>query len=180
MFVTIDSLDIVNKNLEKDKRLAYNEIRKQKRANTSLTKENETLNKTLEKGALLTANSFNAKSYSLLLGRKRATNRAKKVQAIEVCFTLAENALTEQGAKELYIQIVNPQNNVLADKGAIDFGDTSLIYSTKKVIDYNNEVLEVCVDIEAENDEQPLTKGTYFVHVFNNDRKLGSTEIKLN
>ncbi|WP_040247032.1 hypothetical protein [Psychroserpens mesophilus] len=180
LFKVIDSLDIVNQNLEEEKSIAFSELVKQRRANNSLLKENEYLNRSLEKGALLTANSFEAKSYFKVLGKKRPSNMAKKVDQIEVCFTLAENALTEQGEKEIYIQIVNPQNNVVSDKGAISFGDNSLIYSSKKIVEYNNQVIDICVDIEADADEKPLTKGTYFINVFNKDRKLGSTQVNLN
>lgn len=179
LFKTIDSLDEVNKGLEKEKLLAYYELRKQKRANTSLIKENEDLEKSIEKGALLTANSFHAKGFEKFFGAKRSSNKAKRVQSIEVCFTLAENSLTEAGEKEVYIQILNPKNNVVADKGAIQFGDSSLIYSAKELINYNNEVLEVCMDVDADIDEQPLVSGTYYISIFHKDRKLGSTEVKL-
>lgn len=180
LFKVIDSLDLVNQNLEEEKLIAYSELVQQRRANNTLLKENEYLNRSLEKGALLTANSFKAKSYYKVLGKKRATNNANKADQIEVCFTLAENSLTEQGEKEIYIQIVNPQNNVVSDKGAISFGNNSLIYSSKKIIEYNNQVIDICVDIEADADEKPLTKGTYFINVFNKDRKLGSTQVNLN
>jgi len=180
LFSAIDSLDLANQSLEKEKLVAYNELVKQRRANNSLLKENENLNRSLEKGALLTANSFEANSFTKILGKKRASNRAQKVDHIEVCFTLAENSLTEQGEKEIYIQIVNPQNNIVSDKGAINFGNSSLIYSSKKIVEYNNEVLDICVDIEADEDEKPFTKGTYFITIFNKDRKLGNTQVKLN
>ena len=180
LFNAIDSLDSVNQSLIEEKLVAHNQLLQQRKANNSLLKENKNLNKSLEKGALLTANSFKAKSFTKVLGKKRATNRAKRADHIEVCFTLAENSLTEQGEKEIYIQIVNPQNNVVADKGAIRFGNTSLIYSSKTIVDYNNEVLDICLDIEAEADEIPLTAGTYFITIFNKDRKLGNTQVKLN
>lgn len=180
LFKAIDSLDLANQSLKEEKSIAFTELVKQRVANNSLLKENAYLNRSLEKGALLTANSFEAKTYFTVLGKKRASNLAKKVDQIEVCFTLAENSLTEKGEKEIYIQIVNPQNNVVSDKGAISFGDNSLIYSSKKIIDYNNQVVDICVDVEAETDEKPLTKGTYFISVFNKDRKLGSTQVNLN
>lgn len=180
LFSTIDSLNQANQILEEEKSMAFNELVKQRKVNNSLVKENKDLNESLEKGALLTANSFEAESFTKILGRKQSSTKAKKVDQIEVCFTLAENSLTESGEKEIYIQIVNPQNNVLSDKGAINFGDTSLIYSLKKVVDYNNEVVDICLDVEADADEKPLTAGTYFINVFNNARKLGSTEVKLN
>ncbi|MBO6605596.1 hypothetical protein [Psychroserpens sp.] len=179
LFNTIDSLNTVNQSLEQDKLLAYNELKKQQLANSSLIKENEVLEKSLEKGALLTANSFYAKGYQKFLGAKRPSVKAKRVQSIEVCFTLAENALTIAGEKELYIQIVNPKNNVVADKGSINFGNSSLIYSSKKVIEYTNEVVDVCVDVNADIEEQPLDPGTYYISIFHEDRKLGSTEVIL-
>jgi len=179
LFKTIDSLDEVNQGLEEEKLLATNELKKQRRENFSLLKENKTLEKSLEKGALLTANSFRAKGFENFFGAKRSSNKAKRVQSIEVCFTLAENFLTEAGEKELYIQILNPKNNVVADKGAINFGDSSLIYSAKKSVNYSNEVLEICLDVNTDMDERPLVSGTYYISVFNNERKLGSTEVKL-
>ena len=179
LFETVDSLDAVNQGLEQEKLVAYNELRKQRRANSSLLKENKNLEKSIEKGAQLTANSFKAKGYEKFFGTKRSSNKAKRVQSIEVCFTLAENSLTEAGEKELHIQILNPKNNVVADKGAINFGTSSLIYSAKKVINYNNEVIDVCLDVDADIDEQPLLEGTYYISIFHKDRKLGSTEVKL-
>ena len=179
LFETIDSLNEINENLEKDKLLAHNELKKQLDANSSLTKMNESLSKTIEKGALLTANSFKAKAYLNKNGRLHETKRANKAETMEVCFTLAENALTEKGDKELYVQIVNPKNNVVADKGSIEFGDSSLIYSVKTVINYNNKVVDVCTNVMSDPSDQPWSKGTYFVSVFYKDRKLGSTQVIL-
>ncbi len=179
LFDTIDSLNAVNQSLEEDKLLAYNQLKKQQLVNSNLIKENKDLEESLEKGALLTANSFKAKGYQKFLGKKRPSVKAKRVQSIEVCFTLAENALALAGEKEIYIQIVNPNNNVVADKGAINFGNSSLIYSSKKSIEYTNEVVDVCIDVDADIDEQPLVAGTYYISIFHEDRKLGSTEVIL-
>ena len=179
LFETISSLDDINKKLEKDKLLAFNELKKQKEENSSLAKENKDLNKALEKGALLTANSFKAKAYQTVSGKQYETKKASKATSIQVCFTLAENALALKGEKELYIQIVNPKNNVVADKGSIEFGTSSLIYSSKNNVYYNNDVVDICTNIEADIDDKPLTKGIYYVSVFYKDRKLGSTQIVL-
>ena len=47
------------------------------------------------------------------------------------------------------------------------------------MINYNNQVTEVCLDVDADIDEQPLVSGTYYISIFHEDRKLGSTEVKL-
>lgn len=180
LFKSFDSILEVKNNLEKDNLLAHNQLYEQIKANTALKTANESLNNSVKKGALLTANSFKAKAYRSQLGKHIPTNKAAQAQTIEVCFALAENALTEKGEKDIYIQILNPKNNVVADKGEVKFSTTSLIYSDKQVIDYNNKVVDVCVQIDGDTDDVPFTKGTYFVSIFHKDRKLGSTQIELN
>lgn len=180
LFKTVDSLDEVNKGLEREKLLAYSALRKQQYENSTLAQKNKNLNESILKGALLTANSFKAEGYEKLFGAKRPSTKAKRVHSIEVCFILAENSLTEAGDKELYIQIVNPKNNVVADKGSVNFGNSTLIYSAKEIISYNNEVVEVCIDVDNDIRDQPFEKGTYYISIFHKDRRLGSTQVKLN
>lgn len=180
LFKSFDSVLAEKTTLERENLLAYNQLNKQIKENSVLKTANESLENSVKKGALLTANSFKAKAYRTQLGKNIATNKAAQAQNIEVCFALAENALTEKGQKDIYIQIVNPKNNVVADKGEVKFGTTSLIYSDKQVIDYNNKVVDVCVQIDGDTDDIPFTKGTYFVSIFHKDRKLGSTQIELN
>lgn len=179
LFITIDSIARLNERLERDKLIAHNDLNQQKEVNTSLLKMNESLIKKIEKGALLTANSFSAKAFKFG-SNGAATTKAAQTNHIDVCFTLAENILTKKGAKEIYIQILNPLNNVIADKGAVKFGESLLIYSDKQLINYNNDVIDICTTIEAKKDDKPFAKGTYYVSVFHNDRKLGSTQFVLN
>lgn len=179
LFLMIDSLSNANQDLEKKRLLAENLLQKQVESNTSLSNKNSTLSKTIEKGALLTANSFEAHAFQVHNDKLFETRKANRTESIEVCFTLAENALTERGEKELYVQILNPKNNVISDKGAINFGKASLIYSSKTIINYTNNVLEVCSNIRSDSSDKPLIKGTYLISVFNKDRKLGSTQIVL-
>ncbi len=174
-----DSINDVNKDLERENLLAHNLLKIEKDVNSSLVKKNQSLNKIIEKGSVLTANSFKAQAYRNLNGTLSLTKKANKAESIEVCFTLAENALAEKGEKELYIQIVNPKNNVIANRGSVEFGDSLLIYSTKTLVNYNNQVLDICTNITADPGDKPLTKGTYFISVFHKDKQLGSTKIIL-
>lgn len=178
LFKAVDSINSLNERLEHDKLLAYNALGEQKRVNNSLIKANKSLNKTIEKAAFLTANSFEAKAYRS--GTTTETSKAAQANRIDVCFTLAENVLTEKGMKDIYIQILNPLNNVIANKGVIEFGKSLLIYSDKQRINYDNKVLDICTSILADKSDKPFTKGTYYVSVFHKERKLGNTQIVLN
>ncbi|SDG88277.1 hypothetical protein [Winogradskyella thalassocola] len=176
---TIDSLNSANKKLQSEKRYALNTIKSNTVKISGLEEVNDSLYKTIDNAALLKASNISAQSYKLKSGKKRFTNRAKRANAIDVCITLNENPLTLEGNKDIYIQIVSPQGNVVSDKGEVFFGDTSLNYSHKEIVNYENENLEICTAIVADNDDQPFLKGYYFINVFHKNVKLGSTSLNL-
>jgi len=175
----IDSLNAANIKLQQEKRYALNTIEEKTLAINELEEVNDSLNKTIDEAALLKANEINAKSYKLKLGKKKFTERAKRANAIDVCISLTENPLTIKGKKDIYIQIVSPEGNVVSDKGEVMFGNTSLIYSKKEVFNFDNKNLEICTAVVAKDEDQPFSKGYYFINVFHKDRKLGGTSIKL-
>ncbi len=176
---TIDSLNSANIKLQKEKRYALNTIQKKTLAINNLEETNDSLNKSIDNAAILKASNVEAQAYRLKSGKKRFTERAKRANAIDVCITLTENPLALKGKKDIYIQIVSPQGNVVSDKGEIVFGDTSLIFSKKEIVNYDNDNLEICTAIIAPDEDQPFLKGYYFINVFHENVKLGSTSIKL-
>ncbi len=111
-------------------------------------------------------------------GKPIKTRYASNAKQIHVCFTLEDNALINSGNKDLYIQVLNPRNNIIADKGAVNFGKSSLIYSKKIEVNYDNESKKVCSFIKTDANET-LVKGTYFVSVYHKAVSLGSTSIEL-
>jgi hypothetical protein len=175
----VNSINLKNSELEKDKLNAYEALQNQLDVNSSLSEENKSLKEKFNKASILTANSFNAKALNTVLGKTAVTSKASKTESIEVSFTIGENVFAEAGEKDIYIQILTPENNVFADKGAISFGESSLIYSNKKIVSYNNDALEVSIAINSEDDDQPLIAGSYYITVFNKDQKLGSTLLQL-
>jgi vacuolar-type H+-ATPase subunit I/STV1 len=179
LFIQKDSINQINDDLEKENHLINRQLQNKKLENSSLNNLNKNLNIRLEKGAILLGNSFKANSFERVLGKKKASSKAKRVKTIEVCFILAENTLAKSGKKDIYIQVVNPKNNVIADKGAVNFGASNLIYSAKKVVDYNIKGMEVCLDIEADVNDIPLQSGNYYISIFHENNKLGSTSIIL-
>ncbi|WP_179349288.1 hypothetical protein [Winogradskyella pacifica] len=176
---TMDSLNSANRKLQSEKRYALNTIKNNALKINDLEEANNALYKTIDNAAMLKASNINAKSYKLKSGKKRFTDRAKRANAIDVCITLNENPLALNGKKDIYIQIVSPQGNVVSDKGEVFFGNTSLNYSFKESINYEKENLEICTAIVADDEDQPFLKGVYFVNIFHENVKLGSTSLNL-
>jgi hypothetical protein len=142
-----------------------------------LENEKEILKETLENGALISANSFEARAYKLKSsGDQMETYKASVINNIKVSFIIAENRFARNQDKELYIQVIGPDNNIVADKGAVKFDKLLLIYSSKIRINYTSKNLDVMANIEI---PEILQKGKYHINVFENERRLGSTQIDL-
>ena len=172
-----DSFINANHELVKEKTFISNNLEQQIQLNSILNIENEALEGALKKGALITANSFDAAAYIMKgSGKIIEVDKASDAQNIRVAFVIAENLLASKQEKELYIQVIGPDNNIIADKGAVTFDELSLIYSSKIKVNYNNQILEVCANIKTDD---PLKEGRYYISVFEKDRRLGGTEIIL-
>lgn len=179
LLATVDSLNSANVKLQKEKHYAINTIEKSTQAIRELKATNTTLNKTIDNVAILKANSVTVTALKIDNSKKKATLKAKRVNAMDICIYLTENPLIEKGEKEIYIQILRPNNNVIADKGEVIFNNTSLIYSKKEVINFNNTDLKICTTVTTYVEDRPLEKGHYFINVFHKNTKLGSTSIQL-
>lgn len=179
LLTTVDSLNSANLKLLKEKRYAMNTIKNNNLTISALKVTNDSLNETIDNAAILRANSINVEAFKIDNSKKKATLRARRVNALDVCISLTENPLTEKGKKDIYIQIVSPDNNIIADKGEVFFNDTSLIYSKKDVVNFDNKNLNICTTVATYKEDRPLKKGTYFINVFHENRKLGSTSLEL-
>ncbi|WP_304141096.1 MULTISPECIES: hypothetical protein [Mesoflavibacter] len=150
-----------------------------KESNVKLKKSNETLNKHIVKASQMQITMLDAKAVKRV-GRNRVvtTDKAKRTNKLLVEFVIPKNDLITKGKKDIYIQIVNPNNNVVSKKDEAKFGKQSLIYSKKLDVNFNNKDLAVSTFIDADKDE-PFKQGVYFVNVFNQDNRLASTSIFL-
>ncbi|WP_347923728.1 hypothetical protein [Pontimicrobium sp. SW4] len=172
-----DSFLALNTELSKQNASISRLLDKQIDVISNLKEDKEKLDNNIKLGALVSANSFKATAFSIKnSGEVLETTKASKTKNINVAFVLAENPLATPQEKEFYIQIIGPDNNVVSDKGAIEFDTSSLIYSYKTNVLYNKTTLEVSANIET---NKALESGRYIVNVFDNNRRLGTTEIIL-
>ncbi|AUC82742.1 hypothetical protein [Lacinutrix sp. Bg11-31] len=150
-----------------------------KTKNETLAETNLHLKEDLEKAKQLIVTNIVAKGVKRVTSSNRIVNtrNVNKTNKFQVCFTLAKNELLQKGRKELYIQVLDSKMNVVADKGTLNFGKTSLIYSAIETVDYNNEDMDICSLIDKGTEK--LTKGAYFISVFYQGKKLGRTTIEL-
>jgi len=111
-------------------------------------------------------------------GKQIPTERARRSDKIKICFTVAKNMLAEAGDKELYVQIIDPNNNVLGSNDQVEFEDQVLNYSLISRFNYENRNLNICEYIN-ELEDSKFEKGRYKVNVFSDKAIISSSEFEL-
>lgn len=178
LFKRADSLLVVTQRLaiEKDSTTAV--LVKTIKVVDSVITANTQLFKSLEKGALIGITNLDATAIIVRKGGKiKETKRASRTDKIRVCYTIAPNTLAQAGDRVLYVQVINPDNNIIGDKSNITFGQDLLTYSKSESIFYENQALDVCAIVGTTG--QDVLKGLYTINIFDAQRQIGSTTLML-
>src|SRR5690606_12236083 len=110
-------------------------------------------------------------------GKLVTNNRTRRIDQIRTCFTLTENALAQAGERDMYVQVYNPQNELVGDQLAVQHEGGPMVYSAASRIYYENEELDVC--ILSNTDRDRLTAGTYKVYVYAGPNLIGTSSFDL-
>ena len=178
LFKRADSLLVVTQRLaiEKDSTTAV--LIKTIKVVDSVTTANTQLFNSLEKGALIGITNLDATAIIVRKGGKiKQTKRASRADKIRVCYTIAPNTLAQAGDRVLYVQVINPDNNIIGDKSNITFGQDLLTYSKSESVFYENQALDVCAIVGTTG--QDVLKGLYTINIFDAQRQIGSTTLML-
>lgn len=126
-------------------------------------------------------NTVNLQGYGVLVrssGKLVPMERARRTDKIRVCFTVTKNKLVRAGDKELYVQVIDPKNNILGANEQITFGKETLNYSVISKFNYEENNLDIC-EFVSNKDDNDFEKGRYKVNVFNGSDLVSSTEFVL-
>lgn len=143
----------------------------------SLLVQNTELANVVENAAVL--QTVNVKSFGVIertSGKQIPTERARRSDKIKICYTVAKNTLVGAGDKELYVQVIDPKDNVLGANEQIQLGDKSLNYSLVSKFNYENKSIDIC-EFVSPNGE--FAEGNYTVNVFNEKELVSTTKFNL-
>ena len=178
LFKRADSLLVVTQRLALEKDSTTAVLIKTIKVVDSVTTANTQLFNSLEKGALIGISNLDATAIIVRKGGKiKETKRASRADKIRVCYTIAPNTLAQAGDRVLYVQVINPDNNIIGDKSNITFGQDLLTYSKSESVFYENQALDVCAIIGTTG--QDVLKGLYTINIFDAQRQIGSTTLML-
>ncbi len=178
LFRTIDSLSSLNTSLQNKIDSTVVRLVKTEQRTDSLTLQNEILAAQVSEASKLKIVKLTSEGVIVRNnGELETTPISGKAEKIQVCFTLAKNELTSAGIKHFFVQIIDPENNLLGDKMAISFGEAVLNYSKTIDVLYENKTEEACVLVGNENEN--LKKGRYIVNIFRGAELLSTEQFEL-
>ena len=169
---TIDSINQLNVALTEENLAMKERVEEVQDRNEKLERRQVNMEEIIAAGQVLQCSDISAVGVRLLSsGRQRETTRADRADMIKVCFTLLENAIAESGDKNLYLNVLSPDSNLLVFEQGADF-------SAKRTIDYANNRLNACIFYTADEAVE-LTSGVYQIEVLEEDVVIGTTMIEL-
>lgn len=174
----VDSLQYVAQRFEYERDSTSVVLEETIREVDSIKIQNEALETIVTKGQALKLSKLSGEGVKVRNnGKIVSRNRASQIDKLRTCFTINANEIAEKGDKLLFIQVINPRNNVLGEKSTVSFEDKVLTYSATSNVFYENEELDVCVLVNAS--EEDLVSGIYQINVFDGPRLVANSSLEL-
>lgn len=179
---TIDSLGTLNKTLVVEKNNVLKELDNEKGKTTSLSKEKEDLQATIQKGSILSCFNIVAKGVKFKSGGKKEveTTKASRAEKIKVSFSLGENKIAKPGEKTVYVRIVTPDGKEMAksydDNYRFTFNRSSGYFAGKESLNYANAEISGVTYCEGQGE---LVAGNYIIEITCDGAVIGSTTLHL-
>ena len=175
LLAQVDSLTRSNSFIAMQRDSTYVELEKQTVFNDSLVVQNTQLADVVEKGSALNLSKFNVDAVKeRTSGKLVSTSRATRTDKFKICFTVADNVIAEAGDREFFVEVLDPQGNVLGESySKTNEGGASVTYSKGTNFYYENKSLDVCDYINKPAGD--FQKGNYMVNVYDDGLKLLGT-----
>ncbi|KAA2217340.1 MULTISPECIES: hypothetical protein [Maribacter] len=171
----VDSLTRSNTMIAMQRDSTYVELEKQTVFNDSLVVQNTQLADAVAKGSALNLSKFNVDAVKERnSGKLVSTQRARATDKFKICFTVADNVIAQAGDREFYLEVLDPQGNVMGESfSKTNDEGASITYSKATEFYYENKALDVCDYINKPASD--FQDGNYMVNVYDDKLKLLGT-----
>lgn len=178
LFRVVDSLSNMNQRLITEIDSTNNVLLERTRISDSLQNQTRTMGAQIDQAARLKVSNLRGEGViERNSGRLVENDRTRRVDKIRTCFSLTPNALAAAGDKDLYVQIYNPNKELVGDQIAVQHEGGVMVYSASTQVYYENEELDVCILANTVPDR--LISGAYQVLVYEGNNLIGTTSFNL-
>lgn len=179
--VTIDSLNTLNIDLTSRLDQTSSELNLTQSERDELRKQNDQNAELLTKGAKLNAFNFVSQGlrYQTFGGSTKDVNRASRAEVLSSSFTIGENKIARTGSKTIYMQITDPNGQVIYKRPSdvTQVAGSEILYTGKREIDYQGQLVDMSIVYNLEGKE--VASGNYVVKVFADGALIGKDTFTL-
>lgn len=174
----VDELRMQNELLKKENEELNNEIEAKRTEVEKLKEDNSNLNSKI--GVASSIKVSNIHVNGIERNRKGVIGletKAKRVEDLQIKFTIADNPLAKKGNKDVFVRVIDPQGNLIAANNNVFFihGD-KLQYTFKEVISFTNKGEEYEF---YWRDADKFKKGAYTILLYADDAIMGRSSLVL-
>ena len=169
--VQIDSLNTRNQILVEENNQIRQQMTQVRNTNSELSRAREQLADQVTVASVIQASGINA---VILNKNRKETARLGLMNNVRVCFTLRGNPIARAGEKEVFMRIIRPDSFVVttSPNNVFTYNRNQIIYSAKRVVDYINQDVEMCIFMDNTGD---FIVGTYSVELYLENNMIGTT-----
>lgn len=175
--IQIDSLNTLNQQLIAENTEVKNKLTEVESSAKQLKEEKESLSGKVSKAEILSAKNISAVG---LNQRSKERDRIGQIEKLRVCFTIRENPIAEAGKRIIHLRITRPDESIITKSETQVFTtpeDEPMIYSEKRMIQYDNKDIEACIYYDIVEGE--LIEGGYQIELFSEGNLIGETSLSL-
>ena len=170
--VQVDSLNRHNIILRDQNATLAQNLNAERTQSARLTQDRDRLTSTVQKAQILSASDIVTTG---LNKSGKDTPRVRNVATLQTSFVVRENQVATPGERLVYVAIIAPDKKTLGNKAnetiATQDG-AEIVYTDKRVVDYQNSDLEVRIFTDNNN---RLTAGNYQVMIYCEGYMIGSS-----
>lgn len=179
LFFLNDSLSQINAGLNVALDSTQANLEKEIYLKDSLATKNTSLAEKVKLGSKLQISAIKTTSLrERNNGKFKDTDRAKKTDMLKVAYTILANPIADQGDKNAYVQVLDPNGKVVSPKGDITINnDKTIKYSAVNKFDYVNINRNLIAVIKV--DRNAMKPGKYSVKTFIEGKPAGEASFSL-
>ena len=175
----LDEHKLKNELLRKENELLAQQVEQSNTTIENLSSQNSELTDQISQASGIKTSNIHVSGVNVKKnGRMDQETRARRIDLIQIQYTLADNPFASIGDKDVYLRIINPKGNLIADAENVFYvHGEKLQFTLKENIDFTNkgETYQILWE-----DPKGFSKGAYTVLLYSDNAIMGRASIVLN
>ncbi|WP_166332393.1 hypothetical protein [Sphingobacterium chungjuense] len=163
--------------LARENSLLQDELDASERQIANLKDRQSAMTTKMSKASSIKVSNVSLNGISVKRDGTHTTNvRAKRIDQMQISFTIADNPIAEIGKKEIYVRIINPSGNLIANSEDLFYvHGEKLQYTFKENISFTNNGEEY--QLFWSDDNAGFKKGAYTVLLYADNAIMGRASV---